>query len=119
MTPDMIDDKSIKRTIRRIREERGLSQEAFAQELGMDSSTLWRLEEGRTHIISPHVYRIAEFAGMKVEDLIMGKDVAGTLEEARDSREKIEALKAFYEKELENRDDIIRNLNKYIKTFQK
>ena len=115
----MIDDKSIKGAIRRIREERDLSQEAFAQELGIDTSTYWRLEEGRTHIISPHVYRIAEYAGMTVEDLIFGKDVTGTLEEARDIREQLEALKAFYEKEIGDRDEIIRNLNKYIKTLQK
>ncbi|NLZ50796.1 MAG: helix-turn-helix transcriptional regulator, partial [Rikenellaceae bacterium] len=37
-----MDEKSLKKRIREIREELRLTQEEFAQELGIDSSTYWR-----------------------------------------------------------------------------
>ena len=39
-----MDEQSLKENIRRIREDLGMTQEEFAQELGIDTSTYWRLE---------------------------------------------------------------------------
>ncbi len=116
---DMIDERSIKANIRRIREEMGLTQEALAQELDIESSTYWRLEEGTTQIINRNAYRIARLAGIAVEDLIVGDDVSGKLREADDSQEKLETLRTFYENKLQEKDELITNLNNYIKTLQK
>ncbi|MGI6312950.1 MAG: helix-turn-helix domain-containing protein [Candidatus Cryptobacteroides sp.] len=114
-----MDEKSLKKRIREIREELRLTQEEFAQELGIDSSTYWRLEDGRTRIISPYLYKIAEYAGLSIEELIVGKQIAKALEESQDYREKIESQRKFYESLLEEKDATIRNLNNYINTLQK
>lgn len=114
-----MDERSLKNTIRRIREDLGLTQEEFAQELGMDASTYWRLEEGRTHIISENFYRIVRYAGLTMEEALVGKDAARVLREAEDYPGKLDAMREFYEKQLAEKDTTIRNLNKYIGTLQK
>lgn len=118
-TTDMIDERSIKANIRRIRERMGLTQEAIAQELDIESSTYWRLEEGTTQVINRNVYRIARLADIAVEDLVVGDEVSRKLRDADDSQEKLEALRAFYEKKLQEKDELVTNLNNYIKTLQK
>lgn len=118
-TTDMIDERSIKANIRRIREEMGLTQEAIAQELDMESSTYWRLEEGTTQVLNRNVYRIAKLAGVAVEDLVVGGDVSRKLLDADDTREKLETMRDFYEKKLQEKDELVTNLNNYIKTLQK
>ena len=118
-TTDMIDERSIKANIRRIREEMGLTQEAIAQELEIESSTYWRLEEGTTQVINRNVYKIAKLADISVEDLVVGDEVSRKLRDADDSREKLETLRAFYEKKLQEKDELVTNLNNYIKTLQK
>lgn len=118
-TTDMIDERSIKTNIRRIREKMGLTQEAIAQELDIESSTYWRLEEGTTQVINRNVYRIARLADIAVEDLVVGDEVSRKLRDADDSQEKLEALRAFYEKKLQEKDELVTNLNNYIKTLQK
>ena len=115
----MIDERSIKANIRRIREEMGLTQEAIAQELDIESSTYWRLEEGTTQVINRNVYRIARLAGIAVEDIVVGNEVSRKLRDADDSREKLEAMRDFYEKKLQEKDELVTNLNNYIKTLQK
>lgn len=115
----MIDERSIKANIRRIRERMGLTQEAIAQELDIESSTYWRLEEGTTQVINRNVYRIARLADIAVEDLVVGDEVSRKLRDADDSQEKLEALRAFYEKKLQEKDELVTNLNNYIKTLQK
>lgn len=114
-----MDERSLKYSIRRIREEMNLTQEEFAEELGIDASTYWRLEEGRTRLVSPYLYKIAEYASISLEGLLLGRERAKALEESEDCREKIISQRKFYENLLEEREATIRNLNKYIKTLQK
>ena len=114
-----MDERSLKDHIRHIREDLGMTQEEFAQELGIDASTYWRLEEGDTRLISPYLYKIAEFARRSVADLVAGTDVGRILEESADMKERLESLKAFYEEKLSERDATIANLNKLIDSLQK
>lgn len=114
-----MDERSLKNTIRRIREDLGLTQEEFAQELGIDASTYWRLEEGKTHIISENFYKIVRYAGMTMEEALLGKDSAKVLQEAEDYPGLLAAQRDFYEKQLAEKDVTIRNLNNYIITLQK
>ena len=114
-----MDDRSLKKSIRKIREDLRLTQEEFAQELGIDASTYWRLEDGRTRLISQYLYRIADYAGLSIEEIVVGKQVAQALEESQDYNEKLDTQRKFYESLLEEKEATIRNLNNYIKTLQK
>ena len=114
-----MDERSLKENIRRIRESLGMTQEEFAQELGIDASTYWRLEEGKTRLISPYLYKIAEFARMETADLIAGKDLNKILEESADIKEKLESQREFYEQKLSERDSTIANLNRLIDSLKK
>lgn len=114
-----MDERSLKNNIRLIREDLHLTQEEFAQELGIDASTYWRLEEGRTRLVCPYLYKIAEYASLDIEDLLIGRGISKMLEESENSTEKIETQRKFYEQLLEEKDATIRNLNNYINTLQK
>ena len=114
-----MDERSLKLNIRRVRESLGMTQEEFAQELGIDASTYWRLEEGKTKIISPYLYKIAEFARTTVADIIAGLKVDELEEEAAGAREKLDSQREFYEARLAEKDATIANLNKLIESLQK
>lgn len=114
-----MDERILKNHIRRVREDLGLTQEEFAMELGIDTSTYWRLEEGKTRLISQYLYKIAEQANMTVADLIAGRDVAQILEESEGMREKLDSQREYYEQKLAERDATIANLNRLIDSLQK
>ena len=114
-----MDERTLKNRIRRVREDLHMTQEEFAQELGIDTSTYWRLEEGPTKIISPYLYKIASYASVKIEELLVGKEVATALEESEDCLGKLDRQREFYENLLSEKESTIRNLNKYIEKLQK
>lgn len=114
-----MDERSLKNHLRRVREDLGMTQEEFAQELGIDASTYWRLEEGKTRLISQYLYKIADYAKMSVADLVAGRDVESILEESADMREKLDSQREFYEQKLAERDATIANLNRLIESLQK
>ena len=114
-----MDERSLKKHLRRVREDLGMTQEEFAQELGIDASTYWRLEEGKTRLISQYLSKIADYAKMSVADLVAGRDVESILEESADMREKLDSQREFYEQKLAERDATIANLNRLIESLQK
>ena len=114
-----MDERELKNHIRRVREDLGMTQDEFARELGIDTSTYWRLEEGKTRLVSPYLYRIAEYAKMSLADLVAGRDVERLLEESSDMREKLDGLREYYEQKLAERDATITNLNRLIGSLQK
>jgi len=114
-----MDERSLKKHLRRVREDLGMTQEEFAQELGIDASTYWRLEEGKPRLISQYLYKIADYAKMSVADLVAGRDVESILEESADMREKLDSQREFYEQKLAERDATIANLNRLIESLQK
>lgn len=114
-----MDERSLKKHLRRVREDLGMTQEEFAQELGIDASTYWRLEEGKTRLISQYLYKIADYAKMSVADLVAGRDVESILEESADMREKLDSQREYYEQKLAERDATIANLNRLIESLQK
>lgn len=114
-----MDERILKNHIRRVREDLGLTQEEFAMELGIDTSTYWRLEDGKTRLISRYLYKIAEHAKMTVADLVAGRDVERILEESAGLRDKLDSQRAYYEQKLAERDATIANLNRLIESLQK
>lgn len=114
-----MDERSLKDNLRRIRESLGMTQEEFAQELGMDASTYWRLEEGSTRLVSKYLYVIADFARITLADIMAGRNLTRILEEAEDTREKLESQREYYEAKLSERDATIANLNRLIDSLKK
>ncbi|HEY9784909.1 MAG TPA: helix-turn-helix transcriptional regulator [Candidatus Obscuribacterales bacterium] len=56
--------------IRKLREEKGWSQEQLALEAGVDNSHLGKLERGEGNPTIRLVYRIAEALGVEVRDVL-------------------------------------------------
>ncbi len=55
--------------IRKIREEKGFSQEAFAHEIGIDRSYMGGVERGERNVATLNLIRIAKALGVEVGDL--------------------------------------------------
>lgn len=61
VTDDRIEHKLLARIIRRLREDRGVSQAAVAEHLNRPVSYVWKLEKPIQHIDIPTLFDIAEF----------------------------------------------------------
>ena len=48
------------RAVRKLREERGISQEAFAALVGIDRSYMGRIERGENNVTLTRIYQISE-----------------------------------------------------------
>ena len=58
------------KTIRRLREETGLSQENFAAKVEMDRSNYGKVERGERNVTTLKLIRIADTLGVEVGDLL-------------------------------------------------
>ncbi|MBO4427050.1 MAG: helix-turn-helix transcriptional regulator [Bacteroidales bacterium] len=109
-----MDERSIKAAIKALREELGVTQEIFAESLGMDISTYWRLEDGDTRIVNRNIYRMAEKTGRSVEEIMLGKSGLLELREESRNEEQIKVLKEHYETVISNLNDYIRMLKEQL-----
>jgi transcriptional regulator with XRE-family HTH domain len=64
------DEERIRRRLREVREQRGLSLEAAAREAGMAPSTLSRLETGKRRLAVDHLAPLARALGTSVDALL-------------------------------------------------
>lgn len=64
------DENIVRRRLRALREERGLTLEAVATTAGMDPSTLSRLETGRRRLAVDHLAPLARALGTSVDALL-------------------------------------------------
>lgn len=62
--------KKVGRNIRAYRLEKGLSQEAFAEHIGVHRTYMGGLERGERNLTLRSLERIAERMGVKVEELM-------------------------------------------------
>ena len=62
--------KAVGRNLRAYRMERGLSQEAFAEVLGVHHTYIGGVERGERNLTLKSVERMAEKLGMEVRDLL-------------------------------------------------
>ena len=62
--------KTVGRNLRAYRMERGLSQEAFAEVLGVHRTYMGGVERGERNLTLKSVERMAEKLGMEVRDLL-------------------------------------------------
>jgi len=61
--------KDMGRRMRELRRERGLTQEAFAEKLGMLAPNYARIEQGRMNVTIDTIVRIANALGVAVAEL--------------------------------------------------
>lgn len=62
------------RKIRKLRQEKGLSQEEFAHTANIDRSYIGQIERGERNIAFFNLLKIARALGVKVSDLTEGID---------------------------------------------
>ena len=110
-----MDERTIKAAIKGLREELGVTQDVFAEALGMDTSTYWRFEEGNTRIINPNIYKISRHTGRSVEEVLLGNAGMAELREEGRNQEQINAVKEHYETVIANLNDYIRLLKEQLK----
>ncbi len=66
----MTTDETIGQRIRRIRLERGLSQERLAAMTGLSASGISRIESGQRHPLPRTIRDIAHALGVTIEELV-------------------------------------------------
>lgn len=64
-------EERVRRRLRELRIDRGLTQEAVATRAGMDVSTLSRLESGRRRLALDHLPALAGALGVTADDLLL------------------------------------------------
>ena len=101
-----MDNDSIKQNLLKIRLERNLSQGEMADVLGIARNTYRNIEKGSTKLISDNVMKIAGWAGITPEELVLGyapeKKSVNRLKDAREQfNNRIKDLTDDYEARLE------------------
>ena len=133
-----MDNESIKQNLMKIRLEHNLSQEEMADILGIARNTYRNIEKGSTRMISDTVMKVAEWAGVTPEEIVLGYTPVETGgAKLKDMRErynyKVKALTDDYELKLETlrkenallrdlireKDDNIRNLKSMVALLEK
>jgi transcriptional regulator with XRE-family HTH domain len=67
-----MDNASIKKNIRKVRESRKLTQEELAHKLGMSLSAYRELEKGGTSILNSNLLKMASYLDTPTEELVLG-----------------------------------------------
>jgi transcriptional regulator with XRE-family HTH domain len=133
-----MDNESIKKNIMKLRLEHDLSQTKMADALGIARNSYRNVEKGKTRMISDTVMKIAAWAGITPEEVVLGymPSEAGSamLKDAREQfnnrvkglvdeyEAKLEALRkenSLLEERIQDKEDNIRNLKSLVALLQK
>jgi len=111
-----MDNNSIKKNLLKVRLDHNLSQADMADILGVARNTYRNIEKGSTRLISDTVQKVAEWAGMTPEELVLGYTPSEKgNQKLTDVRERynsrIKTLTEDYESQLER----LRNENSLLK----
>jgi transcriptional regulator with XRE-family HTH domain len=115
-----MDNDSIKQNLLKLRLEHNLSQGEMADVLGIARNTYRNIEKGSTKLISDTVMKVAGWAGVTPEEIVLGYAPAeksiGRLKDAREQfNTRIKDLTDDYEMRLERlrcEIDLLKDLNK-------
>lgn len=133
-----MNNDTVKKNLENIRLNRKLSQEEMANVLGVARNTYRNIEKGRTKLISDTVMKVAEWAEITPEEVVLGyvpiDDKDSVLKETRERlNERIRVLTEEYEAKLERqrteidllrelikeKDDNIRTLKSWVAILEK
>lgn len=106
-----MDEKTVKRNIRELRESLGWTQQETADRLGISRTSYRCLESGRTRVISEYLARLAEIMGRSEEELLFGEPLdARVLREGTDWEARLRTLTEEYEHRLDVQRRELENL---------
>lgn len=133
-----MDNYSIKNNILALRLEHKMSQEQMAQALGISRNAYRNIEKGETKLVSDMVRRIADWAGITPEEVLLGyipsKNDSLVLRDMRDRYDtRLKDLAEDYELQMEHlrnenallremiegKDDNIRTLRSMVSLLEK
>lgn len=103
--------------IRKLREERDLTQSEMAEELGIGRTTYVNFESGKTRLFSQTLSKFAAFMGVSEEEIAFNRPEL--LEAKNASEEKIAQLRLNYESLLsaeKERNTLLQEENSDLKT---
>lgn len=115
-----MNNDTVKKNLENIRLNKKLSQEEMANVLGVARNTYRNIEKGRTKLISDTVMKVAEWAEITPEEVVLGyvpvDDKDSVLKETRERlNDRIKGLTEEYEARLERQRteiEFLRELNK-------
>ena len=115
-----MDNNSIKKNLLRLRQEHNLSQEEMADALGIARNTYRNIEKGGTKMISDTVMKVAEWAGISPEEVVLGyapsEKSSARLKDVREQfNNRVKAVTDDYEMKL----DRLRSENSLLKDLIK
>lgn len=117
-----MEDKDIKRNIRKIRRDMHKTQKEMAEILGISRTAYRNLEDGNTRIFCPHLDVLSSISGKSKEELVLGykpvEENLARLQEGADWEEKFKTTVDDYEKRLFDKDQIIEALNTAVKSLK-
>lgn len=88
--------------IKRLRQKDGLTQEQFAEKIGIATRTLAGIEIGESFVSAQTIENIMQYTGITLEDFIISshlqptkeliKDIYNYIDNIKDDREKLESI---------------------------
>lgn len=67
-----MNNESVKKSILKLREDKGLTQEQVAVMMGVSRTSYQKIETGSTKLISDNVFKIADAMGTTPEEVVLG-----------------------------------------------
>lgn len=116
-----MDNESIKKNLLKVRLEHNMSQEDMAEVLGVARNTYRSIEKGSTKLISDTVMKVADWAGMEPEEIVLGympSEEKGS-QKLKDVRERFNLRVKTITDEYENRLELLRKENDMFKDLLK
>lgn len=115
-----MDNESIKKNIMKLRLEHDLSQVKMADALGIARNSYRNVEKGKTRMISDTVMKVAVWAGITPEEVVLGylPSEAGSAM-LRDAREQFNNRVKGLVDEFESKLDALRKENGLLKDLNK
>lgn len=116
-----MDNESIKKNLLKVRLEHNMSQEDMAEVLGVARNTYRSIEKGSTKLISDTVMKVADWAGMEPEEIVLGympSEEKGS-QKLKDARERFNLRVKAITDEYENRLELLRKENDMFKDLLK
>ena len=129
-----MDNASIKKNIRKVRQSRKFTQEEMAHKLGMSLSAYREFEKGGTSILNGHLLKMASFLETPTEELVLGYqpklaggiDIKNLKKEYSDKEDilirritDLESLVRAKDQTIADKDDIIASKNEIILMLKK
>lgn len=112
----MIPADKIHVSIRKIREEAGLSQAMMADELGIGRTTYVNFETGKINLFCKTLTKFAQHFGMHEQDILSSGEKDSLLEERKNFDEQRKELIRDYERRLELLAEKVKTLQQLVHT---